>query len=136
MNLVPYMRSLQDKDVTFTVTYRVASARLVDGQLGDQISNQIKVTLISDYGDINKTRLVDQLVINHGTLPLDSLYFELKQDASNQGELDQTAFIGGLPQTIIRNPKGQYQLFRIGDAVAARNTHAAIYDGLRLAKDI
>ncbi len=107
MNLVPYMRSLQDKDVTFTVTYRVASVRLVD-----------------------------QLVINHGTLPLDSLYFELKQDASNQGELDQTAFIGGLPQTIIRNPKGQYQLFRIGDAVAARNTHAAIYDGLRLAKDI
>ena len=27
-------------------------------------------------------------------------------------------------------------LFRIGDAVAARNTHAAIYDALRLAKDL
>jgi hypothetical protein len=25
MNLVPYMRSLQDKDVTFTVTYRLTS---------------------------------------------------------------------------------------------------------------
>ncbi len=128
MNLVPYMRSLQDKDVTFTVTYRVDSAR--------RVGDQIKVTLTSDYGSVNKTRLVDQLVINHGTLPLDELYFELKPDASNQGELDQTAFIEGLPQTSVRNSEGQYQLFRIGDAVAARNTHAAIYDGLRLAKDI
>jgi NADPH-dependent 2,4-dienoyl-CoA reductase/sulfur reductase-like enzyme len=128
MNLVPYMRSLQDKDVIFTVTYRAEKAR----RLGDQI----EVTLSSDYGSINKTRLVDQLVINHGTLPLDGLYFDLKEDASNQGELDQKAFIEGLPQTSLRNLQGQYQLFRIGDAVAARNTHAAIYDGLRLAKDI
>jgi len=42
----------------------------------------------------------------------------------------------GTPQTIARNADGAYQLFRIGDAVAARNTHAAIYDALRLAKDI
>jgi len=132
MNLVPYMRSLQDKDVTFTVTYRVAKAR----RIVDQGVDQIEVTLSSDYGSINKTRLVDQLVINHGTLPLDGLYFDLKDDASNQGELDHAAFIKGLPQTQVRNPKGRYQLFRIGDAVAARNTHAAIYDGLRLAKDI
>jgi len=128
MNLVPYMRSLQDKDVTFTVTYRADRAR--------RVGDQIEVTLSSDYGSVNKTRLVDQLVINHGTLPLDELYFELKPDASNQGELDQAAFIEGLPQASVRNPQGEYQLFRIGDAVAARNTHAAIYDGLRLAKDI
>jgi thioredoxin reductase len=128
MNLVPYLRSLQDKDVTFTVTYRVESARRVD--------DHIEVTLSSDYGSIKKTRLVDQLVINHGTLPLDDLYFELKEHSSNQGELDHTAFIEGLPQVSVRNPSGLYQLFRIGDAVAARNTHAAIYDGLRLAKDI
>jgi N-methyl-L-proline demethylase len=27
-------------------------------------------------------------------------------------------------------------LFRIGDAVASRNIHAAIYDALRLVKDL
>jgi len=32
--------------------------------------------------------------------------------------------------------EGKFQLFRIGDAVAARNTHAAIYDALRLVKDL
>lgn len=29
-----------------------------------------------------------------------------------------------------------FQLFRIGDAVSSRNIHAAIFDGLRLLKDI
>ena len=29
-------------------------------------------------------------------------------------------------------PAGTYQLFRVGDAVASRNIHAAIYDSLRL----
>jgi len=128
MNLVPYMRSLQDRDVTFTVTYRAEKAK----RQGDLI----RVTLSSDYGSVNKYRLVDQLVINHGTLPLDEIYFDLKPDSSNAGELDQDAFINGKPQTIVRNAHGKYQLFRIGDAVAARNTHAAIYDALRLVKDL
>jgi N-methyl-L-proline demethylase len=34
------------------------------------------------------------------------------------------------------NPGGRYRLFRIGDAVASRNIHAAIYDAIRLLKDI
>ena len=128
MNLVPYMRSLQDQDVTFTVTYRADKAEKVDGQ--------IKVSLSSDYGSIGKHRMVDQLVINHGTLPLDDIYFDLRDASSNGGELDQDAFINGKPQTVVRNAEGKYQLFRIGDAVAARNTHAAIFDALRLVKDI
>jgi hypothetical protein len=37
---------------------------------------------------------------------------------------------------VIRNPDGAFGLYRIGDAVSARNTHAAIYDALRLVKDI
>jgi hypothetical protein len=44
--------------------------------------------------------------------------------------------IAGQPQTLLNNPAGQYQLFRIGDAVASRNIHAAIYDALRLCKDL
>ena len=73
-------------------------------------------------------------MVNHGTRPLDELYFELRDGSSNHGEVDYEALIAGRPQTVIRNPQGAYQLFRIGDAVAARNTHAAIYDALRLCK--
>jgi len=37
---------------------------------------------------------------------------------------------------VTRNPDGDFMLFRIGDAVASRNIHAAVYDGLRLARAI
>jgi hypothetical protein len=60
----------------------------------------------------------------------------LKPDSRNLGELSYDEFIAGERQSVVRNPAGKFQLFRIGDAVAARNTHAAIYDGLRLAKGI
>ena len=50
--------------------------------------------------------------------------------------MDHNALIEGRLQTIRTNPDGQFQLFRIGDAVTARNTHAAIYDALRLVKDL
>ena len=58
-----------------------------------------------------------------------------QDQSSNRGEIDYPALKHGEPQAISTNPGGQFQLFRIGDAVAARNIHAAIYDGLRLCKD-
>ena len=68
--------------------------------------------------------------------PLDELYFALKPLSRNVGAVDYDALIAGLPQTLETKPGGSFQLFRIGDAVAARNTHAAIYDALRLVKDL
>jgi N-methyl-L-proline demethylase len=44
--------------------------------------------------------------------------------------------IAGNRQSTINNKAGHFELYRIGDAVSARNTHAAIYDALRLMKDI
>ena len=128
MNLVPYMRSLQKLDTTFTVTYRALAAQR-DG-------NRIVVRVGSDYGGVEQTRVVDQLVINHGTLPLDDLYFDLRPQSRNGGEVSYDELLSGQPQSVTRNPDGAFQLFRIGDAVSARNTHAAIYDALRLVKDI
>lgn len=133
MNLVPYMRALQDKDVTFTVTYRLTSV--------ERDGNGLKAIIGSDYMPLTKERHFDQIVVNHGTLPLDELYFELKPHSSNLGQVDYEAFIAGRPQTLNGGPSGKggssgFQLFRIGDAVAARNTHAAIYDALRLMKDV
>ena len=127
MNLVPYMRALQDKDVTFTVTYRLTGV--------ERDGNQIKATIGSDYMLLAKTAHYDQIVVNHGTQPLADLYFDLKPQSQNLGAVDYNALIAGQPQTLNGGPKG-FQLFRIGDAVEARNTHAAIYDALRLLKDI
>lgn len=128
MNLVPYMRSLQKLDVTFTVTFRLESA--------ERSGNQLIAKVGSDYGGVLKERIVDQIVVNHGTIPLDDLYFELKPLSRNLGETNYDELLDGRPQSVTRNENGAFQLFRIGDAVAARNTHAAIYDGLRIAKDL
>jgi 2,4-dienoyl-CoA reductase-like NADH-dependent reductase (Old Yellow Enzyme family) len=81
-------------------------------------------------------RSMQEIIVNHGTIPMDELYFELKPQSSNQGAVDNDALIAGEPQSLNTNLDGKFQLFRIGDAVSARNTHAAIYDGLRLMKDI
>jgi hypothetical protein len=128
MNLVPYMRSLQKRDVTFTVTFRLEAA--------EREGNLLKAVIGSDYGGVCQERLFDQIVVNHGTVPLDELYFDLQPLSRNLGEVSYDDLVDGRPQTLACNPDGAFQLFRIGDAVSARNTHAAIYDALRLMKDL
>ena len=128
MNLTPYMRALQGKDVTFTVTRRLLDVR-AEG-------NRITAVIGTDYSDLRQEKSYDQVVVNYGTRPLDDLYFALKPFSSNLGEVDYDALIAGRAQEVRRNEKGAFQLFRIGDAVSARNTHAAIYDALRLVKDL
>lgn len=128
MNLVPYIRALQKLETTFTVTYTLTAV--------ERSGNQLLAHIGSDYGGVDKRKLFDQVVVNHGTRPLDELYFELKPQSINGGEVSHDQLIAGDAQSVTRNENGTFQLFRIGDAVAARNTHAAIYDGLRIAKDL
>ncbi|MBB97562.1 MAG: N-methylproline demethylase [Rhodobacteraceae bacterium] len=126
MSLTPAMRALQTGRVTFTPTWKLDAIR--------REGNELLAEIGSDFGDVRAERRVDQVVINAGTRPLDDLYFALRPLSRNLGELDHAAFIDGRPQEISRNPDGAFQLFRIGDAVACRNTHAAVFDALRLAK--
>ena len=125
MNLVPYMRSLQKQNVTFTVTFRLESV--------ERQGHELLARVGSDYGGVLKERRIDQVVVNHGTRPLDELYLELKPRALNHGAVDYPALLAGQPQP---GAGAGFQLFRIGDAVSARNTHAAIFDALRLVKDL
>lgn len=124
MNLVPYMRALQDRDVTFTVTYRLLAV--------EKAGNQLRARVGSDYMKLDRTTLVDQVVVNAGTQPLADIYFALKPASGNKGAVDYAALIDGHPQPVVEG----FQLYRIGDAVEARNTHAAIYDALRLVRTV
>ncbi|MEX3955468.1 FAD-dependent oxidoreductase [Trinickia sp. EG282A] len=128
MNLVPYMRSLQRQNAKFTVAYTLEAVR--------REGKEFIAVIGSDYVEIREERRYDQIVVNHGTVPADELYFELKPQSRNLGEVNYDDLIAGRPQAVDRNPGGRFALFRIGDAVSARNTHAAIYDALRLMKDV
>ena len=127
VNYPAYLKAFQTHGVTITLGLRL---RHVARQ-----GNQLKATFRSDYTHSDVARVVDQVVVEHGTLPLDDLYLELKPRSRNGGEVDYPALLAGRPQTATRNPDGAFQLFRVGDAVASRNIHAAIYDSLRLCKD-
>jgi N-methyl-L-proline demethylase len=127
LNHVPYGRCFAERGVRVTINIGLVGI----GRHG----NRLVARLASEYGGKTQEREVDQVVIEHGTIPADELYFALKPLSRNLGEVDQRALIAGRAQTVARNPDGAFSLFRIGDAVASRNIHAAVYDGLRLAKD-
>ena len=128
LNVVPYMQIFTERGVTITTMTRVRALK--------REGNKIKAVLWSPYTEADcGERIVDQVVIENGTMPLADLYFELKQESTNRGEVDYQALIAGRAQTLRNNPDGRFQLFRIGDAVASRNIYAAIYDALRLCKD-
>ena len=73
---------------------------------------------------------------DYGTAPNTSLYEELKGLSRNLGEVDLDELAAGRPQTIDRNPAGAFFLYRIGDAWAGRNIHAAMLDAMRVCKDL
>ena len=128
LNLVPYMRTFAAKDVKITTMTRVRAL--------SREGNKIKAALWSPYSIADcGERLVDQVIVENATSPLADLYFALKESSVNRGEIDYPVLIAGQPQTIRTNPQGKFQLLRIGDAVASRNIHAAVYEALRLAKD-
>ncbi|KIC46797.1 N-methylproline demethylase [Ruegeria sp. ANG-S4] len=124
MNLVPYMRSLQKTGATFTVTRTLTAIK--------NSGNQLQALIGTDYSDLVEKKVYDQVIVNQGILPLDDLYFDLKPISRNRGAVDHGALVSGsgslFPQT---NPTADFDLYRIGDAVSARNIHAAIYDALR-----
>jgi 2,4-dienoyl-CoA reductase-like NADH-dependent reductase (Old Yellow Enzyme family)/thioredoxin reductase len=127
LNHVAYARCFIEHGVRITINTRLLEVT--------REGNRLAAVLGSDYSDQTERRLVDQIVVEHGTLPLDELYFALKERSANRGEVDYQALIAGRPQALRTSPDGRFRLFRIGDAVASRNIHAAIYDALRLCKD-
>jgi NADPH-dependent 2,4-dienoyl-CoA reductase/sulfur reductase-like enzyme len=126
LNLVPYMKIFEARKVKITTMTRVRALR--------RVGNKIAATLWSPYAEADTgERLVDQVIVENTTLPMADLYFELKPSSANLGRVDYDALLAGQPQ-----PDGVgdgFQLYRIGDAVASRNIHAAIYDAVRLCKD-
>ena len=127
-NYPAYLRALHKNDVTITLDHRLIDVRRNDSGL--------TAVLYNEYTHSNVEQTTEQIVVEHGTLPLDELYLELRDQSSNGGEIDLEALVSGKTQNIVNNPDGKFQLFRVGDAVASRNVHSAIYDSLRLCKDL
>ena len=128
-NYPAYLAAFYGHGVTLTPDHRLR--RVQRGGNG-----RLVATLYNDYTKTESERTIDRVVVEHGTLPLDEVYEDLKAGSINGGETDPEALLAGRPQAIESNPDGRYRLFRVGDAVASRNIHAALYDAIRLCKDL
>jgi NADPH-dependent 2,4-dienoyl-CoA reductase/sulfur reductase-like enzyme len=95
--------------------------------------NRLVAALRHTMTGAEEERVVDRVVVEYGTLPVEGPYPALKSGSVNRGQTDLHALVAGQAQPW---PEEGYALYRIGDAVAGRNIHAAIYDALRLCKDL
>ena len=126
-NFPAYLRSFYSMGVKLTPDRRLRSV--------EREGNRLRAVLRNEYSDAEEARVVDQVVVEHGTLPAAAVFHALAPLARNGGTLDVEALIAGRAQEVDTNPEGGFMLFRVGDAVASRNIHAAIYDSLRLCKE-
>ncbi|MEK0085063.1 FAD-dependent oxidoreductase [Benzoatithermus flavus] len=127
-NFPNYLREFYRHGVKVTPDLELRSVRR-DG-------NRLVATFWNEYNEETVERVADHVVVEHGTLPVDELYFALKEGSRNGGEIDVEGLVRGAPEEIVVNPEGRYLLYRVGDAVSSRNIHAAIYDSLRLCKGL
>ena len=128
MNYVPYAKNFIEKNVKITINKRIKGIKKRD--------NRLVVTINSDYSDKIETKEISQVIVEHGTIPVDDLYFNLKKNSFNAGAVDYKSLINQKFKEIINNPKGSYYLYRVGDSISSRNIHSAIFDSLRICKNI
>ncbi len=95
--------------------------------------NGLTATLAHEYGGPDQQREVDIVIAELGTEPLPDLFNALKPFSVNLGVTDLAATLAAAPQPI--HARG-LRLYRVGDALAGRDIHAALLDSLRLCKDL
>lgn len=111
--------------------YRQGIAPLVDHRLirVRRDGNRLAAILRNDMTDEERVILTDQIVVEHGTLPMDGLFHDLRGASLNDGITDIDRLLAGRPQDL---QPGRFALHRIGDAVASRDLHASIFEAYRL----
>ena len=123
-----YYRSLYEKEV-------IMSSDLILEKVYRE-GDKLVAVLENEYTGQQEERVVDQIVIENGVRPNEELYYELKAESRNKGQIDVEAMFDGKAQPVLSESGEGMILWRLGDCVSQRNTHAAIYDGLRLCKDL
>jgi 2,4-dienoyl-CoA reductase-like NADH-dependent reductase (Old Yellow Enzyme family) len=111
----------------------VADHRLIAVERQD---NRILVHMENIYSGVRQARPFDRMVIENGTLPADETYLALREGAIGQGVFDLRAFAEGRLSLGETGEEEGYHLFRIGDAVASRDIHAAILEAYRILRVI
>lgn len=93
-------------------------------------ANRLEARFFDEISQEETAIMVDQVVVEQGTVPVDELYRDLRAHSNNDGITDIEALVSAKPQPRLRE-RG-FELHRIGDAVSSRNIHAAMLDANRI----
>ncbi|MDR5818582.1 NADH:flavin oxidoreductase [Caballeronia sp. LZ033] len=124
-----FYRRLYAQGVIHTPNYWLDKVYEEDGK---------KIAVIrNEYTEEQEERAVDQVVIENGITPNDAIYWKLKPESLNRGQIDMHTLFASEPQPSLSEElgNGRFLLFRVGDCISMHNIHSAIYDSLRLCKD-
>jgi len=125
-NYPVYLKHFYEKDIVLTPDRRLVRVEQSGQLLRSTFQNELT-------GQVDE-RLTEQVVVEHGTVPLDGLYEELRAGSCNNGSVDMDRLLAGQPQTSPTERGNGYELYRVGDAVSCRDIHCAILDSLRLCR--
>ena len=92
----------------------------------------------NEYTDAEEERETDQVIIENGIVPNETLYHALREESHNKGITDIEDLYANRPQKCLEagaEAKKGFVLFRVGDCISMHNIHGALYDSLRLCKD-
>ena len=122
-----YLGALAEAGARIITDYRLVSIA--------KRGNRLSATLAHDFGSAREELTVDRVIVELGSEPADQLFHDLKPHARNRGVTDVDALKNSTPQPWLQDGENGLLLFRVGDAVSSRDTHAAMLDSLRILKD-
>lgn len=120
-----FRKRLYQQGVTPLVDHRLIRVR--------REGNRLAAVLRNEMTEQECVIVTDQIVVEHGTLPMDDLFHDLRAASLNGGITDIDRLLAGQPQDL---QPDRYALHRIGDAVASRDLHASIFDAYRLCSQL
>ncbi|MDQ0376265.1 NADH:flavin oxidoreductase [Amycolatopsis thermophila] len=127
VNAPPYLRRFTGDGVRVTLLHRLTRV--------ERDGSRLRAVFTSDLADTGAetlTRVVDHVVVEHGTLPNADLYHDLVPHSTNLGEITVAELLARREQPAGPNADGAFRLYRIGDAVSSRSIHSAVLDAFRL----
>ena len=122
-----YLAALAEAGARIITDHRLAAI--------EKQGNRLVATLSHEFGRIQQVIAADRVFAELGTEPADQLFHHLKDHARNRGVTDVNALKASTPQPWLNDGETGLLLFRVGDAVASRDVHAAMLDSLRILKD-
>jgi len=129
INLAAHMDASYERHVKMISDEQLLEVRPDGNKLTAVLRNTYRYEQIRE-------KTVDQIIADYGTIPNDHLYEALKPQSRNDGQIDMQALANFTAQSIVKNPNAKFFLYRIGDAWASRNVHAALLDAVRICKDL